>query len=295
MCSNIIVLYIFLILKIISMLILPILLIIFRRKKYFNILLYIDLVILFFFAINNIFTSNSCVINSNIDGIKVTKSDNQSTRNLQIHPNTKENTSINVLPEKKYKTYNNNYLYYFNQNKDYMKDVYYECGNKRVYISSFGSSITSVSIVVSTLYDNNINPIMLFDYYKEDNKDICNSKITIDKVFDTIKKRYNDLTLTKINSDQIESSIKTGGFVIAEVKANEDSKLTCDSDHIVIYNIGLDGKLLIADPALLNHSYVCPYSSLAYGNVIDGKANENSWSINEINKETINYYLIKRD
>ena len=49
-----------------------------------------------------------------------------------------------------------------------MKNAYYTCNGQNIYMNSFGSSITSVSIAISTLYDNNINPVQIFNYYKEE-------------------------------------------------------------------------------------------------------------------------------
>ena len=175
-----------------------------------------------------------------------------------------------------------------------MRNTYYECNGNKIYINSFGSSITSFSITISTLYDKNINPIELFNYYKEDNKDICSEEITIEKLYNSTMKRYGYITINEINSSQIESSIKNGGLVIAYLKANKNSKLTCDSVYIVIYNIGLDGKYMIADPSLQSSSFVCPYSSNAYGNIINSNNMNNSWTLEEIDSEAVNYYLVKR-
>ena len=161
-------------------------------------------------------------------------------------------------------------------------------------MNSVGSSITAFSMAISTIFDNNVNPVQIFNYYKEDNKNLCNKQITIESVYDSVMKRYGALELSEINSYEISSAIKNNGIVIAWLSANENSKLTCDSDYIVIYNIGLDGKFMIADPALQTNSYICPSSSKAYGNVIDKNNMNKTWSLDEINKESVKYYLLKR-
>ena len=254
----------------------------------------VDIALLLFFLICNAFTINSCVYNSSIDGIKRVKKYNEITLYNEIHPNTDfGNNPDEVNPEKNYKTSTGRTLYYFNQNKAYMKTAYYTCNNQKIYMNSFGSSITAVSTAISTLYDNNINPIQVFNIYKSDNPDLCNIKFDVGSVFSSIMKRYGALTLTNIDSSMIKTELKNGGIIIAEVSANENSKLTCDHDYIIVYNSTNDGKVMIVSPSSLDKPYVCSYSSRAYGNTIDYSKNS-TISIDDLNKEAVKYYLIKK-
>lgn len=292
MCSNIIVLWIFIILKILTIIILPIFIIIKRKEKYIKYIILVDAILLIFFLVCNIFTINSCVYNSNLDGIKRVKKQNAITLYNEIHPNTDYgNDSDGIEPEKNYTTYTGKNLYYYNQNKAYMKTAYYTCNNKNIYMNSFGSSITSVSIAISTLYDKNINPVQLFNYYSEDNSDLCNKEFTIESIFSSVLKRYGAIELSNISSTSIKDEIKNGGIVIAEVEGIENSKLTCDHDYIVIYNINKNGNLMIVSPSSMSTPYVCSYSSSAYGSTIN---NITSISIEDLSKEAVNYYLIKK-
>ena len=100
-------------------------------------------------------------------------------------------------------------------------------------MNSFGSSITSVSIAISTLYDNNINPVQIFNYYKEDNANLCNIKFDIGSIFSSVMKRYGTLSLTNIDSSMIKNELKNGGIIIVEVSANENSKKTTKSNSKV--------------------------------------------------------------
>ena len=294
MCNNIIVLWLFIILKIIALIILPIIIIIKRKKNYVLYIISADIVLLLFFMICNIFTINSCVYNSNIDGFKRVKKYNEITLYNEIHPNTDYgNNSDGIEPEKKYITSTGKNLYYFNQNKAYMKTAYYICNNQKIYMNSFGSSITAISTTISTLYDNNINPVQVFNLYKNDNLDLCNTKFDIGSVFSSVMKRYGALSLTNIDSSKIKDELKNGGIVIAEVSANENSKLTCDHDYIIVYNSTNDGKVMIVSPSSLDNPYVCSYSSRAYGNTIDYSKNS-TISLDDLNKEAVNYYLIKK-
>ena len=294
MCNNIIVLWLFMILKIIALIILPIIIIIKRKKNYIIYIVFADIVLLLFFMICNIFTINSCVYNSNIDGFKRVEKYNEITLYNEIHPNTDYgNNSDGIEPEKKYITSTGKNLYYFNQNKAYMKTAYYICNNQKIYMNSFGSSITAISTTISTLYDNNINPVQVFNLYKNDNLDLCNTKFDIGSVFSSVMKRYGALSLTNIDSSKIKDELKNGGIVIAEVSANKNSKLTCDHDYIIVYNSTNDGKVMIVSPSSLDNPYVCSYSSRAYGNTIDYSKNS-TISIDDLNKEAVKYYLIKK-
>lgn len=294
MCNSVTVLWLFIILKIIVLIILPIIIIFKRKKNYVIYIVFADIVLLLFFMICNIFTINSCVYNSNIDGFKRVEKYNEITLYNEIHPNTDYgNNSDGIEPEKKYITSTGKNLYYFNQNKAYMKTAYYICNNQKIYMNSFGSSITAISTTISTLYDNNINPVQVFNLYKNDNLDLCNTKFDIGSVFSSVMKRYGALSLTNIDSSKIKNELKNGGIVIAEVSANKNSKLTCDHDYIIVYNSTNDGKVMIVSPSSLDNPYVCSYSSRAYGNTIDYSKNS-TISLDDLNKEAVNYYLIKK-
>ena len=262
MCNNIIVLWIFIILKFISIIVLPIFIIIKRKKEYIKYVIITDFVLLVFFTFCNMFNINKCVYNSSLNGISRTKNENEIIYYNKIHEDIDNTSQYNINPELNYKTYTGKTLYYFNQNRDYMKDNYYECLDEKIYMNTNGSSITAFSIAVSTLYNKNINPIEILNYYKEDNN-MCDKEITIDSIYDSFIQRYGMISISKIYSSQISDEIKNDGIVIAKLRSNENSKLTCDMDYIVIYNINLNGKFQIADPSLLDNSYVCSYSSRA--------------------------------
>lgn len=294
MCQNIIVLYTFMVLKIIVIAILPIIILIKRKKNYAKILIIIDIILLLFLLMCNIFAINKCVYNSTVSGINRAKNQNKLDLYTSIHPMVDNSSYIGINPELNYKTYNGKNLYYYNINRNYMKDTYYECGEEKIYINSFGSAITSYSIAISTLYDSNINPVQIFSYYKQENTDLCNKIMTIDNINEVISKVYTGISISQIDSSQISSSLSNGGLVIAMLSANEESKLTCDTNYIVIYNMDLEGKYKIVDPALQDSSYVCPSTSRAYGRVINSDNMNKSWTLEEIENEAVRYYLVKK-
>ena len=295
MCNNIIVLYLFMILKIVAIIILPIIIFIKRKKEYVKYLMYTDILILLFFLICNLFTINSCVYNSTFDGIERTKSKNQIVLYNKIHPKKELGYSSGGFEaEKKYKTIKNKSLYYYNQTRQYMNNAYYECDDKKVYIDTFGSGITSLSIVLSTLYDKELNPIEIFNYYKQDNINLCNVDFNIESIYNSVMKRYGGIKLIQISSNEVYNSISNGDLVVVELSGNQNSKITCDKNYIVIYNIALDGKYKIAIPNQTSYDYVCTYSSEGYGNVIKSDNMEKTWTIEEINNEAVRYYLVKK-
>ena len=245
-----------------------------------------------FFLICNIFTINSCVYNSTFSGIKRVNNKNKIKLYNEMHPYS-QYTSTDIVSDKNYMTYKGKSLYYYNLNEDYMKDIYTMCDNNRLYFKTIGSSITAYSIVLSTIYDNEINPLQIY-YEYIDNHDICNELITIESIYETYSKSTDNILVNKINSSEIYSNIINGNIVIAKLVANEDSKLTCDSDYIVIYNIDSNGNYFLLDPSLRKNSFICPYSSYAYGNTISSNNMKKSWSLEEISKEATDYYVIMR-
>lgn len=293
MCNNLIVLYIFIILKVIVIFILPIVIYLLRKKEFVKYLIAIDLFFLAFFLFCNVFNINKCVYNSNPEGIKRTNNENKIKVYNELHPIDTSYADANLKSKASSKTYTGKTLHYYNLNRKELKDLYFECKDQKIYFNSFGSSLTAFSTAISTLYNRDISPITLFEYYKTDNYDMCKATFSIDDLYNTLMKRYGAIKVSQIDSSKVASSIKEGGLVIAQLSAVEDSKLTCDSDYIIIYSIGLDGKYMIADPALPSKSYICPYSSEAYGNIIDSENMNNSWKFEDIDNEAIRYYLVR--
>ena len=236
MCNNIIVLGIFIFLKVVAVIILPIIIFVKRKKQYAKIILIIDLLLLAFFLICNVFTINKCVYNSSIEGFKRITNE----KNINLYSKTDEHLNLNssdIKPSKNYKTFSGKDLYYFNQNRDYMKDLYLECDGNNIYINSFGSGITAFSTVISTLYQKNISPVEVFKIYKNTNINSCNKKITLEDIYNSTMQKYGGITMQEIDRSQITAALRNDDLVIAELLANEDSKLTCDSGYVIIYTI----------------------------------------------------------
>lgn len=287
MCDNIILLYMFFIIKIIIYIIIPVTLIFIRKTKIFKYILYVDIVLLLIIAFNNYIGRNACINNSSIkviNDIKTLKNNNSMYE---------ENNNYTITPSKNNKLYNMNDLFYYNQNSPAISNQYYKCNNKKVYMNEIGSEIMSFSIAISSLYQKNVDPVKIFNEYKS-NYNICKNGINMNDLYNSTMKSYGNILLSEISVNEIESSIKNGGLVIAELHANENSKLTCDSNYIVIYNVDFNNNYFIADPAIKSSSFICPYSSIAYGNIIDSNNMQKTWTLEEIDNESTKYYLVKK-
>ena len=291
MCEKSSMLVIFLILKILILVILPIILCVLYKKedKNFKIVGIINIVSLVILIILRIF-NNNCVVYSTVEGIKKVSS-TITDEMIYENSNANDTSKINIEPNTNYKTYKNNQLYYFNQYSASIKDSYYECNENKVYANTYANGITAFSIAVSTIHNKSITPVELFNSYKKSH-DVCNDKISTDKIISHIKSIYNQFGVYEISSSQLEDEIKNGRIVVAELSANEDSNFTCDTGYIVIYNMDLNGKFMIANPALTSTDFVCPYSSNAYGRVIKSDNMNKSWSLSALNNEVIHYYSI---
>lgn len=293
MCNNLIVLYVFIIIKIIAVIVLPILIYIFRKKEFVKYMLAIDIVILLFFLICNAFTINKCVYNSNPEGLKRTKNENKIVSYNTLHPPKINSVSNAIVPNKDYKTYLGKDLYYYNQNSETLRNLSYTCGDDTIYFNSFGNGITTIATVYSTLYNRNIDPIGIYNYLVP-KMNFCDREATIEEIHRNLTYKHTNIELKEISVNQVEKSIKSGNIVIAKLNAKEDSKLTCDSTYIIIYNIDTNGKFMITDSSLLDKTYICPYSSDAYGNIISSDNMKNSWSLSEIDNETVTYYQVRK-
>ena len=295
MCNNIIVLYIFCIIKIMSVTLFPILIFIKRKSKYNFIFGLLNIFLLLFFIICSLLNVNKCVYNSTKKGIERTKNENIITTYSELHPKKEYiYDDDNVSYKSNFKTYLEKNLYYYNINNADLKDTFYTCNDKKIYFNSFGGSISAMSIALSTVYGNPINPIKIFNFYNSDNIDLCTSTFDIESISNTILKRYGAINIYQINVSNLIESIKQGGIVVAEVSSKEGSILTCDHDYFIIYNIDASNNLMIVSPSSTTVPFVCPSTSKAFGQTID-YSNLSLISLDKLQNEDITYYLIKKN
>ena len=293
MCNNIIVLWIFIILKVVAIIVLPIILIIKRKSNIFKILLFVDIILLILILVSNIFVVNSCVYNASIKGINRVKNHND----ISLYSNIRENDNIDydtsdITPKAYYKTYNSKNFYYYNQNDKAIGTRSLSCSLDKKYMNKYGAPFTATAMALSTITENNITPIDLLNLYISKGYN-CESDIDIEDLFRVVLSTYGAYNISSVNSTDVIDLIKQGGIIIAEINGNSESNLSCGKNYIVIYNITLTNKLIIADPDDSDYDYVCSYSSPSYGNTLKANRTNSEYSFEELNKFVTKYYVIK--
>lgn len=292
LCDNNIVLFIFIIIKIFIYIIFPIIIIKKRNYDYVKYFIITEILLVLSLLISNVFSLNSCIYNSNISGMKKSSLKKKVINYNSIHYTSEEYESVtDIEPLEYYKTYKGKDFYYYNQNDTFLKQKKLECGQNKNF-NKYGSSITSTAMAVSTILETNITPIDILDLYNSEYYD-CSDSVNIGDVFKVTVDRYSGLDISEIPGDMVKSSIMSGGIVIANVNANGNSTITCGNSYIVLYNLTLEGNVIIADPDDKDYPYICSYSSPSYGKTLKANRTNSEWSLDEINAQTLHYYLIK--
>lgn len=292
MCDNVIVLWFFFFIKIVAIIGLPIAIILKRKSKVSKILLFIDFFLLIFILLCNIFTINSCIYNSTISGIKRVQKKKQIELYDNIRPNSEYDYTLeDIEPSEYYITSTGSKFYYYNQNSKNIGTKKLSCSSNDYYMNKYGASFTAVSMALSTLADNNITPIDVLNLYTN-NIGSCTSGIDIEDIFDIIIDTYAAFDISEISSNDLNNSIASGGIVIAKLDGN--SNLSCGESYIVIYNMTLEGKYVIADPDDSDYPFVCSETSSSYGDVLKPNRTNSEWTKDELDSQITKYYLIKR-
>lgn len=294
MCNNIIILYIFMFIKLAAIFIIPIIILVKRKTHISKILIIVDIILLSLLLIGNAFKTSSCVYNSTINGINRVKKENQIKLYSNIHSGTDINYNLgDISPSKYYKTFIGSQFYYYNQNDKGIGQRKITCEGNDYYMNKYGSSITSISMAISTLLNRNISPIEILELYTS-NITKCPDETNINDIFKIVIENYGPLYISDISGYDVPQMVKEGAIVIAKINGNRKSTLSCGESYIVIYNITLEEKLIIADPNDSEYPYVCSTSSSSYGNVLKGNRTNSEWSFDELNSQVEKYYLIKR-
>lgn len=294
-CDNSTVLIIFLIFKIFVFIIMPLIIIKNRNKEYNKYIIYTDIILIITILLCNLFSVNSCLYNSNSEGLKKAKIKKNILNFNEIHYSEDNYENLDeIKANTTFKTYKGKDFYYYNQNDLLIKYNKLPCSEVNdLYMNKYGSELTSTAMALSTIMQRDISPIDLFELYYEYDSSDCTMGIDISELFSLVAQRYAGLNISEITYDQVINSIKNEGIVIVELDPKTESNLTCGNNHIVIYNITLEGGLIIADPNDTDYDFVCPSSSKAYGSTIKANRTSKEWSMEEINKDAVHYYLIR--
>lgn len=292
LCDNSIILSIFILIKVFIYIVFPIIIIKKRKYEYVKYFIITEIILILALLISNIFSLNSCIYNSNILGIKKSNLKNKILEYNSLHYFDEDYANItDIEPNAYYKTYTGKEFYYYNQNDVFLKEQLLVCGNNK-YFNKYGAPITSTAMAVSTILQTKVTPIDILDLYNSEFFD-CSDSVNIGDVFAVVVDRYAGLDISEISSDMVINSIMNGGIVIAEIQSNGDSNITCGKTYIALYSVTLDGNIIIADPDDSENSFICSYSSPSYGNALTPNRTNTEWTLDEINSQTLHYYLVK--
>lgn len=260
------------------------------NNKYINILYKTNVIFLILLITLRIF-NNPCVINSNISGIDHNMS--KKSDNI-IYETNSANTVERIVTNKIYTKSNKQKIYYFNINKLPLSNKKIYCDNDYAYMKNYGSSITALSIIVSSLYNENIDPIKLLDLSVENNIFDCETGVNTDELINLVNNNYN-LSKREINYTELKDYIRNGGIVLAEINAGSKEKtVSCSASYIVIYDVDKQGNFSILNPNDKDYKYICPENSEGYGKVIDSNTNDKLYSLDDIKSISSRYIILER-
>lgn len=230
--------------------------------------------------------------NSNIKGILNSfKSLKYSDESIVFSedPNVVEKFVTNKI----YNTNKNTNVYYFNNSKLPLSGKKIKCDSKEVYLKQYGSNITAMSIIISSIKDKNIDPIEILNGTLNADLFDCNTGVNTDQMLDYFSNIYN-YNYRQIDSFELENNILNGKIVLAEVNGNSSGKIfSCDLSYIVIYKYDKNGNYHILNPIDKDNDYICSDITSGFGNVVKAKNSNSSYTIEELNRVTDRYILIE--
>lgn len=293
MCDRTVILVLLFVLKILMFIIVPGLFILFSDKldkKYMNNIYFIELLLLITFIVLR-FINNPCIVNSTISGISVNS--NKNSKNY-IYSSNSANTVERIVTNKIYTKSNKQKIYYFNINKLPLSNKKIYCDNDYAYMKNYGSNITALSIIVSSLYDENIDPIKILNLSIENNIFDCETGVNTDELINLVNNNYS-LSKREINYTELKDYIRNGGIVLAEINAGDiDKSISCSASYIVIYDVDKQGNFSILNPNDKDYKYICPENSEGYGKVIDSNTNDKLYSLDDIKNLSSRYIILER-
>ena len=287
MCDRSSVLIIFLILKILVLVVLPVTLYILykRENPLFKIVGIANIFFIGLFIVLKL-TGNVCVNNSNFFYINKKVNENYISENALTYYE-----SVHSTDKYFYQDYRNAYYYDINTNP--LKDVSLSC-DKRSYMEHYGEGISAITTLIANYYDVDINIIDVLTYLEDKKLIDCDNGFDFDKAFIALGEKYN-YTIKKITPYQIDSYISNGQGVLVETinKPEENNNFGCEKDYIVIYNQTHDGSYNIINPNDKYESYFCPNNTIGYSSIIEGNQNERTYTLENINSKALRYYVIE--
>jgi len=276
------------IIKIFVIILAPIILFIFRKslKSFIKIFIYIEifalLTILALYIIGFSYIVDSNVSNVlNIKLLDETEDDELSSFNqdIEISNNitTFEGDSVS------YKTHKNDKVYYYNGYEMPLSVQKIKCKDDYSYLKHYSSIITSTSMLLSTYFGDDIDPIELMNKSIDNGLIDCSNPMNKDKFFEMISREYK-VNFAIIDNSQLQNYILNGRPVMVETKGN--GILSCKESYFLVYDINNTEEYLLLDPNNKSYEYICPDGTSGFGNILQSNYNDKSFKSSEILNDT---------
>lgn len=288
MCDRNSVLVIFLILKVLILLILPIILFVLykRNSKMFNIVAFANIIFLVLFIVLRL-TNNGCVNNSTFSYIK---------NNIGKINKVDENKDMyyeTVYSTEQYTNGDSSKAYAYSINYNPLKNVLISC-NKKSYMEHYGAGVSAITTLIANYYDIDINIVDVLTVLENKKLIDCTNGIDFDKAFNAIGEKYNYKVKT-ISASQLDYYVSNGRSVLVETtnKPEEDNNFGCEKGYIVVYNKTNEGYFNIINPNDQYESYFCSSNTIGYSSIIEGNQNEKAYTFDNINSKALRYFVIE--
>ena len=294
MCESKAILSFMFFIKIIVLIIIPLIILINKKinpntkMKLIN----VEIVIVSLFIILRV-TNNSCIVNSSIDKVGM----DLYRKSTSV---SKEKNSPDIVEEivtnKIYKTNNLSDVYYFNNNIQPLSDKKITCNGETKYMKQYGNGITTVSMMVSTILNQNIDPIEILNLAVKNDIFDCNTGVNINLLLNVVSEEYN-ISFREIDSDLLWDYVYSGNVVLEEIvfNKNTNNNLTCSKGNILIYSVDNNYNFQILNPNNSNEDYICPDNTPGSMMIIKAKSNDNVWTINQLNNIKSRYIVGERN
>ena len=294
MCNNNDILFLLLLVKIILIIAIPIYYIyrLIVLKKSINKYLFLSEVILLIVLIIFQFIGNSCFTNSTIAFLK---RNNTKINFNEKYFNDNSNTVKKIITNEFYYAKSGKKVYYFNNVELPLSDVEVKCKKTVGYMKNYGNNITAISILLSTKFERNIDPIEVLNLANKKSLVRCDIGIKTYPLLSVLSKEYN-LNVKTISFDQVNQYINNGEIVLAKVTNKPTVKnVTCEDSYIIIYNVSNDNNYLFLNPSDRKYDYICPSNSKGYGTVIEANRNDSFISSADLKEIGLDYMILESD
>ena len=296
MCNKTVILLLIFIVKLLIIFVIPYLLFFKKISNYrtFNILYIINISLLGLFSILLVM-NNKCIVNSTLSGINNSFMANSTSKKVVKESNDADTVS-QIVTNKKYKTNNLSDVYYFNNNIQPLSDKKINCNGETKYMKQYGNGITTVSMMVSTILNQNIDPIEILNLAVKNDIFDCNTGVNINLLLNVVSEEYN-ISFREIDSDLLWDYVYSGNVVLEEIAFNKNTNnnLTCSKGNILIYSVDNNYNFQILNPNNSNEDYICPDNTPGSMMIIKAKSNDNVWTINQLNNIKSRYIVGERN